>query len=165
MAQTSGQMAQTAKRSPVGVRGASEIGGVVGVLGGPKALGGRARSADDLAALVREGLPFVALATVMQDYDLSRDAACSILHVSRRNFLRRKEQRRLAPDESDRLVRLARVLAHANRVFEAPRESAEWFRTPNVALGKQQPLDLLDTDLGVQQVDEVLGRIEHGIVG
>ena len=30
---------------------------------------------------------------------------------------------------------------------------------------KQQPLTLLDTDIGVQQVDQVLGRIEHGIVG
>jgi putative toxin-antitoxin system antitoxin component (TIGR02293 family) len=81
------------------------------------------------------------------------------------NFLRRKDQKRLSPDESDRLYRLARVLAHANRVFEDPDESADWIHTPNTSLGKQQPLTLLDTDIGVQQVDQVLGRIEHGIVG
>ena len=46
-----------------------------------------------------------------------------------------------------------------------PDESADWIQTPNAALGKQQPLTLLDTDIGVQQVDQVLGRIEHGIVG
>jgi putative toxin-antitoxin system antitoxin component (TIGR02293 family) len=101
----------------------------------------------------------------MEAYGISRDVACEVLNLSSRNFLRRRDQKRLSPVESDRLYRLARVLAHANRVFENPEESAEWIRTPNAALGKQQPLTLLDTDIGVQQVDQVLGRIEHGIVG
>jgi putative toxin-antitoxin system antitoxin component (TIGR02293 family) len=142
-----------------------EVEGVVGVLGGAKVLGRRVRSPQDLAERVRKGLPFSALSAVMQQYGISRDALCDILHLSRRNFLRRREQKRLSPDESDRLYRLARVLAHANRVFEDPDESADWIQTPNAALGKQQPLTLLDTDIGVQQVDQVLGRIEHGIIG
>ena len=142
-----------------------EVEEVVSVLGGTKVLGRQARAPEDLAERVREGLPFAALATVMEQYGISRDVLCDILHLSRRNFLRRKEQKRLAPDESDRLYRLARVLAHANRVFEDPDQSADWIHAPNASLGKQQPLTLLDTDIGVQQVDQVLGRIEHGIVG
>jgi len=31
------------------------------------------------------------------------------------------------------------------------------------ALGSVRPLDLLDTDLGAQQVERILGRIEHGV--
>jgi putative toxin-antitoxin system antitoxin component (TIGR02293 family) len=123
------------------------------------------RSPEDLAERVRRGLPFAALVAVMENYGISRDVLCSILRLSARNFLRRKEQKRLSPDESDRLYRLARVIAHANRVFEDPDESADWIHAPNTSLGKQQPLALLDTDIGVQQVDQVLGRIEHGIVG
>jgi len=137
----------------------------VGVLGGAKVLGRGIRSPGDLADQVRKGLPFAALSAVMEDYGISRELACGVLQLSSRNFLRRKDQQRLSPAESDRLYRLARVLAHANRVFEDPDESAEWIQTPNAALGKQQPLTLLDTDIGVQQVDQVLGRIEHGIVG
>ena len=101
----------------------------------------------------------------MRQYGIARDVLCDILHLSPRSFLRRKEQKRLSADESDRLYRLARVLAHANRVFEDPEESADWIQTPNAALGKQEPLILLDTDIGVQPVDQVLGRIEHGIIG
>jgi putative toxin-antitoxin system antitoxin component (TIGR02293 family) len=142
-----------------------EIEEVVSVLGGAKVLGRRARAPEHLAERVREGLPFAALEAVMEQYGISRAVLCDILHLSRRNFLRRREQERLAPDESDRLYRLARVLAHANRVFEDPDESADWIHAPNASLGKQQPLTLLDTDIGVQQVDQVLGRIEHGIVG
>ena len=142
-----------------------EVEEVLTVLGGPKVVGRSVRSLEDLTKRVREGLPFSALSAVVQQYEISRDVVCEILHLSRRNFLRRKQQHRLSPDESDRLYRLARVLAHANRVFEDPQESADWIQTPNTALGKQQPLTLLDTDIGVQQVDQVLGRIEHGIIG
>ena len=142
-----------------------QVEGVVSVLGGAKVVGKSVRSPEDLAERVRKGLPFAALLAVMEQYGISRDVLCTILHLSARNFLRRKEQKRLSPDESDRLYRLARVIAHANRVFEDPEESADWIQSPNSALGKQQPLNLLDTDIGVQQVDQVLGRIEHGIVG
>jgi putative toxin-antitoxin system antitoxin component (TIGR02293 family) len=142
-----------------------EVEEVVNLLGGAKVLGRGIRSPQQLAERLRKGLPFAALSTVLQQYEIPRDVLCEILHLSARNFLRRKEQKRLSPDESDRLYRLARVLAHANRVFEDPEESADWMQTPNASLGKQQPLVLLDTDVGVQQVDQVLGRIEHGIIG
>jgi putative toxin-antitoxin system antitoxin component (TIGR02293 family) len=142
-----------------------EVAGVVSVLGGTQVLGNGVRSPEDLVERVRKGLPFAALSAVMEEYRISRDVFCDILQLSSRNFLRRREQKRLSQDESDRLYRLARVLAHANRVFEDPDVSADWIQTPNAALGKQQPLTLLDTDIGVQQVDQVLGRIEHGIVG
>jgi putative toxin-antitoxin system antitoxin component (TIGR02293 family) len=143
----------------------SQLSDVVSVLGGPKVLGRAPRSPKDLATRVREGLPFSSLTAVVEQYGIPREVLCAILHLSRRNLLRRKEQGRLSADESDRLYRLARVLAHANRVFRDLEESAEWIQAPNPSLGKQQPLALLDTDIGAQQVDDVLGRIEHGIVG
>lgn len=149
----------------VGSPNTREIEEVLSVLGGPRVVGRSVRSPEDLAKRVRKGLAFAALSAVVQQYGISRDVLCGILHLSRRNLLRRKEQDRLSPDESDRLYRLARILAHANRVFEDPEESADWIQAPNAALGKQQPLALLDTDIGVQQVDQVLGRIEHGIIG
>jgi putative toxin-antitoxin system antitoxin component (TIGR02293 family) len=144
---------------------ASELSDVVSVLGGPKVLGRALRTPEDLLARVREGLPFSALTVVTEDYGIPREILAAILHLSPRNLLRRREQNRLSADESDRLYRLARVLAHANRVFGDPEESADWIQAPNRALGKQKPLALLDTDIGAQQVDDVLGRIEHGIIG
>ncbi len=143
----------------------SELDPILAVLGGTDVLGRPVGSATELAEFVRAGLPFAALQAVMRGYDLSREVVCTVLRLSQRNFPRRKQRGRLSPDESDRLYRLARVLAHANRVFEDPAESADWIRSPNGALGLQPPLTLLDTDIGVQQVDQVLGRIEHGIVG
>ncbi len=99
----------------------------------------------------------------MRKYGLKRETVCEIVNLSGRNFPRRKKQKQLSPEESDRLYRLARILAHAQEVFEDSETVTEWIRSPNIALGKQDPLSLLDTDIGVQQVDQILGRIEHGI--
>lgn len=135
------------------------------VLGGARALGRVPRSESELHARIREGLPFAALGAVMEHFEIPQESACRILNLSRRNFPRRRKSNRLAADESDRLCRLARVLAHAQRIFEDQAETAAWLRRPNPALRGETPLACLDTDIGVRQVEEILGRIEHGIAG
>jgi putative toxin-antitoxin system antitoxin component (TIGR02293 family) len=42
-------------------------------------------------------------------------------------------------------------------------KAGEWLRTPNRALGGERPLDLLDTDVGAREVEDVLGRIAYGV--
>jgi putative toxin-antitoxin system antitoxin component (TIGR02293 family) len=42
-------------------------------------------------------------------------------------------------------------------------KASEWLRTPNRALGGLAPIDQLDTDLGVREVENILGRIAYGV--
>src|SRR5881397_3951675 len=58
---------------------------------------------------------------------------------------------------------LVRVLARAEDVFGSQERAGAWLRGTVRALGSVRPLDLLDTDLGAQQVERILGRIEHGV--
>jgi putative toxin-antitoxin system antitoxin component (TIGR02293 family) len=81
-----------------------------------------------------------------------------------RTLARRRISRRLAADESDRLYRLARIAAQAFAVFGTEEKASTWLRRPNRALDHELPLRLLDTDLGTRQVEDILGRIEHGVV-
>jgi len=37
-----------------------------------------------------------------------------------------------------------------------------WMRTQNKVL-KSKPIDMLNTSEGIQQVEDILGRIEHGV--
>lgn len=99
----------------------------------------------------------------MTRFDLGRDEISRVLHLPLRTIARRKRERRLQADESDRLCRLARIAAQAEDVLGDAARAARWLRAPNRALGRQAPLALLDTDLGSRQVEEVLGRIEHGV--
>jgi putative toxin-antitoxin system antitoxin component (TIGR02293 family) len=112
---------------------------------------------------VRDGLPFAALEALIQRLELTLREAAAVLRIPERTIARRKSDKKLLPEESDRVVRLARVFAHASEVFEKERDAAGWFKDPNRALGGQRPLDLLDTDAGVQRVDALLTRIQHGV--
>ena len=135
----------------------------VQMLGGEKILGRNASSPLKLVDAVRQGLPYASLRAVMQALDLSRQEASRVLMLPLRTLDRRKRQRRLQADESDRLYRLANVATRAVEVLGSPEHAARWLRHPNRALGGVVPLELLDTELGATQVGEILGRIEYGM--
>jgi len=137
--------------------------GIVDVLGGRETGGRAVRTSEELKAWIREGLPFASLEAVMERFALNRDEVSSTLDLPPRTLARRKQERRLRPAESDRLFRLARVAAQAVEVLGNEGKASRWLHTPNRALGGESPLALLDTDLGARQVEDVLGRIEHGV--
>jgi putative toxin-antitoxin system antitoxin component (TIGR02293 family) len=136
---------------------------IVDVLGGRTAGLRAVRTPEELKAWIREGLPFSSLETVMERFSLNRDEVSSALDLPPRTLARRKQERRLRPAESDRLFRLARLAAQAVEVLGSEDKASRWLHTPNRALGGEAPLTLLDTDLGARQVEDLLGRIEHGV--
>ncbi len=138
---------------------------LVKVLGGPVVLRHRVRSIDDLDRLVQKGLPYQALERVMKRFGLELVEAQRVLLMPPRTLARRKERARMRASESDRLIRLARIGAHAAQVLGTDEKAATWLHRPNRALNNKAPLELLQTDLGVNQVDAVLNRIEHGVIG
>ena len=133
------------------------------VLGGSKTLGQRVQSEQELIKIVRAGLPHAALDSVLDLLGLSLDAVSASLSLPKRTFARRKRPERLSAETSDRLVRLARITAAAVGVFGDPHRASAWLQKPNRALGSVAPLSHMDTDVGVRQVECVLGRIEHGV--
>jgi putative toxin-antitoxin system antitoxin component (TIGR02293 family) len=133
-----------------------------------EALGGsegsrRLDSPEDLKDWIREGLPFESLERVMDQFGINREEISAALDLPPRTLARRKQERRLRRDESDRLFRLVRIATQASEVLGSREKAARWLHTPNRALGSIKPLELLDTDLGTRQVEEILGRIEHGV--
>lgn len=132
-------------------------------LGGPRVLRDSRPGLTELGERVRRGLPYAALEAVMGELGLSREQVAEALHLPERTLARRKKDRRLHPDESDRLFRLARIAAQAAEVLGSTEKAARWLQRPNRALGGRVPLGLLDTDPGTREVEEVLGRIEHGV--
>ena len=58
---------------------------------------------------------------------------------------------------------MASVLVFARQVFEDDATAQDWFHEPNRALHGERPLDLLDTEVGTQQVVRILTRLERGV--
>jgi putative toxin-antitoxin system antitoxin component (TIGR02293 family) len=138
---------------------------VVEVLGGASVFKGRTiPTSTELRARIKRGLPYRSLESVRERLRLSVPEAASVLHMPPRTLARRRQTRRLDADESDRLYRIARVAGQAFGVLGTEDKAATWLRRPNRALDGEVPIHLLDTDVGARQVEDVLGRIEHGVV-
>jgi putative toxin-antitoxin system antitoxin component (TIGR02293 family) len=136
---------------------------LVQTLGGAGVLRERRATYEALIEKARVGFPYATLEAIATRFEIPQDLLVRVLHLPPRTLARRKKARRLSADESDRLLRLARVVARAEEVLGSRERAGAWLRGTVRALGGIRPLDLLDTDLGAQQVEQVLGRIEHGV--
>lgn len=133
------------------------------ILGGRAVLGGRITSQRDLANVARSGLPYSSLASITRMLDISAESLASALALPKRTLARRKTESKLTAIESDRVLRLARVVAAAVDVLGSGSKASRWLQRPNRALGNETPLSQMDTDAGVRMVEQLLGRIEHGV--
>ena len=115
-----------------------------------------------LVQSVRDGLPLDLVDEVLTSGQLSA-AELDRLAVPRKTLAHRRTLGRLSPEQSDRLLRVLRVVVEAERTFADPAKARLWLRRPTTALAGGVPLDLLDTDIGVRLVETLLGRIAHGI--
>ncbi len=77
---------------------------------------------------------------------------------------RRKAAGRLAPDESERLLRISTVFEKTVDLFEGDVAGAvAWLTSPKRALGRETPLAYSRTELGAREVEDLIGRLEHGV--
>ncbi len=134
------------------------------VLGGEVVLGRQMSKGGALAELVREGLPVKALFLLAEHMNLRQAEISEKIGIPKRTLTRRLAQHsRLTAAESDRAVRLAQVYSNAVETLGDGQKAAEWLKTPNRALRGGRPLDQLDTDPGVREVENILGRIAYGV--
>ena len=118
-----------------------------------------------LVEKLEQGLPYAAFERLQKTLGLTAGEFAKVLGIPTRTLARRKADRRLTLEESDRLARVARVFAHAVDVYGGDADLAsQWMRARIPTLGGKRPIDLLTTEVGAVEVDRTLGQLEHGIV-
>jgi putative toxin-antitoxin system antitoxin component (TIGR02293 family) len=139
---------------------------IVSVLGGQASLGRKIKSTLDLDKLIREGFPYKAGNHVRGLMDLPFPVFAGIIEVSERTLarVRKSPNQRLSTIASDRIYRLARIFSIACEVLENVDKAKEWLRRQQVGLGGKTPLDLLRTEAGSKEVEDLLWRIEYGVI-
>jgi putative toxin-antitoxin system antitoxin component (TIGR02293 family) len=134
------------------------------LLGGRVMLGKDIETTSELVKLTREGLPADSLNIMAGELAVQRVIVAKMLGISERTLSRRvADNALLTAEESDRMVRLARVLALAKETLGDMQKAGRWLQTANRALEGDRPFDRLDTDTGVRSVEQVLGRIAYGV--
>jgi putative toxin-antitoxin system antitoxin component (TIGR02293 family) len=140
----------------------NELRAVIAELGGKQTLGRTLSSDRDMREAIREGFPPAVVAELMRAAGLTLAELARALDLSPRSLQRRRRTGRLARYESDRLYRLARIVAIASDFLGGRERATSWLKRPNRALGGVAPVEAMDTELGARQVENILGRIAYG---
>jgi putative toxin-antitoxin system antitoxin component (TIGR02293 family) len=113
---------------------------------------------------VREGLPVSELSKLATELVISRDQLASILGITLRTLQRKAEDNeRLGTAASDRLARVQRIYELAIHVLGDRDKASRWMTVVSRPLGGELPLQLLDTDVGTQRVEQELYQIKYGM--
>jgi putative toxin-antitoxin system antitoxin component (TIGR02293 family) len=140
----------------------NELQAVVQGLGGKGVLGRALSSEREMRDAIKEGFPPRVVEQLMRASGLTLKELATALDLSPRSLQRRRRTGRLARYESDRLYRLARIVALANEFLGDHERAVHWLKRPNRALGGISPVAALDTELGARQVENILGRLAYG---
>jgi putative toxin-antitoxin system antitoxin component (TIGR02293 family) len=130
-------------------------------LGGRSALGMDVFSDADLARVVHRGIHLKVLDHLGRAGFSKQEIHTFVIPARTwRHRAARKEP--LTMEESDRVVRLARIQASAEDVFGDKRNANRWLREPLGVLDDKSPLELAQTESGARLIEQLLAKIDWG---
>jgi putative toxin-antitoxin system antitoxin component (TIGR02293 family) len=136
-------------------------GSIASILGLPA----RVRTPAETAELAHAGLAAAVLDRLKELYAMTDLQLAQSLDISIKTVQRhRQREGRLAPALSDRVHRLARAFTQASQVLGGDGAARDWLRRPQLGLGQRVPLELLATEAGARDVEDLLGRLEYGVL-
>lgn len=129
-----------------------------------RTLGLRAESSGELIRQVGRGFSFDAMRALETRSGIALSEIASLIGLPPRTFARRKASGRLTSDESEKLLRISAVFEQAVDLFEGDRAGAlKWLTTRKKSLENETPLEYSRTELGAREVENLIGRLEHGV--
>lgn len=121
------------------------------------------RTPLDLVDLGAKGVSKKQIIALSAAMCLSSAAIASLLAVNVRTIQRQPEEKPFDRNVSDRAIKLAQLTVRGINVFGSKEEFCKWLQAPCIALGDKTPMSILVSTVGVEMVDDIIGRIEYGI--
>jgi putative toxin-antitoxin system antitoxin component (TIGR02293 family) len=94
---------------------------------------------------------------------LERSEIDAVVIPSRTLQHRRSRREKLTVEESDRVLRVIRVLSLTESIYGSRERALNWLRKPHARIDGRIPLSLLKTDTGSRIVEELLVQIDEGM--
>jgi putative toxin-antitoxin system antitoxin component (TIGR02293 family) len=116
-----------------------------------------------LIEAITRGLPALLARELANKMGVTLEDMADLLRLNPRTLQRRFEEGWFNLSESERLWELSRLFYRAVEVLESEPGAVHWFRNPIQALGGATPLSYARTAVGLRELDNILGRIEHGV--
>ena len=128
-----------------------------------RSLGLRLRNTEAVIDRLKDGLTIDSFVRLSNAMEISSTQLADVTSIALRTLARRKKKGRLHLAESERVFRVATLFDKAVEVLGDAIHARHWFKTPLKALGGKSPLEYSDTEIGAREVEDLLGRLEHGV--
>lgn len=120
------------------------------------------RTEQELLEIIEQQLPTSSIKRLL-GLGITRPEVDSVVIPLRTLQHRRSRREKLTVEESDRVLRMMRVLSQAEEVYGSRERALQWLRRENPRLGNRPPLELLKTDAGSRIVEDLLLQIDEGM--
>ncbi|MEQ9402085.1 MAG: DUF2384 domain-containing protein [Cyclobacteriaceae bacterium] len=87
----------------------------------------------------------------------------ALLPVSKRTIEKSKDEDLLSPVVSDRVLQIASLYQHGADTLGDVTAFKDWLNTPLISLAGKKPIEYMNNDTGISMVNDLLGRISHGV--
>jgi len=134
------------------------------VLNEPEVVYGHGQILSQVISATRLGFTFDDILKFQKTINKGLAGFAYILQISLRTLQRYTPEKKLNTPQSERLLEVSRMYGHGYEVFGSRKKFNQWMDVPNPALGGVTPFSLLDTRAGLEMVDDLIGRIEHGVL-
>jgi putative toxin-antitoxin system antitoxin component (TIGR02293 family) len=124
-----------------------------------------AEDPSEMVSTVREGLPTERFDVLRELLDVSSGTLTEVVGITQSTLSRRRKRGTFDKDESERILRVARLVARAMDVLDGLENARTWLTEPARGLGGERPLAFADTEPGAREVERLLIRLEHGVYG
>jgi putative toxin-antitoxin system antitoxin component (TIGR02293 family) len=113
--------------------------------------------------IVKEGIPKKALELLKDKARLDYNQLARVLDVSRQTLTNKKANGKFNQEVSNKILALADIYSYGYDVFQDTERFNRWIFSENSALGGRVPFEILTTYYGRLSVNNIIGRIEHGV--
>jgi putative toxin-antitoxin system antitoxin component (TIGR02293 family) len=111
---------------------------------------------------IRQGIATQVFEQIATAIGVGKETLARKLNINAQT-LRKRKSRMLSAEEAEKSLRVARIFALANEILGSSDEARQWLNDEVAALDGKRPLDLLDTDVGAQEVTNLLNCIKWGV--
>lgn len=116
----------------------------------------------DFVELSREGISMKILKKIQEFTSLTSREISEILPVSERQLTRYSIDHILRKDISAHLIQLVYLFDRGYEVF-GNEKFQRWIRSEIIVLKDKRPIDYMDTPIGINLLEDIIGRIEYGV--
>lgn len=116
----------------------------------------------ELTKIVENGLPIDNL-SLLREKGLTFTEISEIVIAPRTLKHRKARGENLSDTETERVIRVARIVALAENIFGDLEKALLWLRSPDERIENRNPLNMLHTESGGRLVENMLWQIDEGI--